>query len=384
MHRASRARAGLLIVASMSISDVVRASDGNLPRTAMLHEDVACLTVVDREHQPIVELAYTIPFSDTCVGPHEPEGSRTHRYVALCRTPEPWEALPHWLDAVDVMASIASGALLEQERPADDDVLTGSARWGDCHALVGALPERNPIHCQHALEGFRWDTRGLPPGGWVLAGYTYHPPMNMWSKRAGVFKVIDGASSDDPPAVGLHPHPAYAGDDPLLEVRACVDARAGSTVHVSAAPAGSIEEPWVELASMVVDDGKGDVVLEVDFGAAFDAPKALALRVEVRDPAGRSFAYVSPDPVLYVGGVAPETPPPPEHDYCEDPAALDPQNCPPMPSTSTTTAMEDDTASGCGGCSAGARPLDSLGWIVVLFAGFPSRRTRSLAQRRAR
>ena len=378
MRGRSKRRTVLVAAVLMTGPRVALASDGNLPRTPMLHQGTACLTVVDRQRQPVVRLDYTIPFSDTCVGPLEPEGSRTHRYVALCRSPEPWEALPHWLHPDDVASSLAAGALLEQEQPSAADVLSSSSMWGDCHALVGSPDERNPIHCVHAREGVQWDTRTLPAGVWILAGYTYHPPMNMWSRRTGVFKIVDGA--DDPPAVGMHPLPAHAGDEPPLELRACVDARPGSTLHVAAAATRDADPSWTEIATVSAESGKGELVLPLDLGSAFAAPATLALRVEVREPGGRSFAYVAPEPIVYVGGPTPEAPPTPDHDYCEEPIALQPQVCP--PGTGPGAGEDPDPEASCAGCNSGSPSLHPLAWGVLLVAARRSRRgSRARAHR---
>jgi hypothetical protein len=355
------------------------ASDGSLPRTPMLYGDTACLVVVDRTRDPIVRLDYTIPSSDTCVGPHEAQGSRTHRHVALCRSPQPWEPLPHWLDPRDVSSSLDAGALAQQERPSDDDIMT-SSNWADCHTLVGALEDRNPIHCTYAREGIEWDTRGLPTGAWVLAGYTYQPPLNMWSVRPGVFKVIDG-SADAPPAVGLYPHSEFAGDDRPLELRVCIDAQPGSTVQVSAAPLGSEAPDWIEVASTVADDGQGELDVDLELGTVFDAATAVALRVEARDPSGRTFAYVSPAAITYVAGVTPSDPVGPEYDYCDEPAALQPQDCPPG-TTPSTEGESSPTEGGCTGCAAGSRPLDMIASFMVLLAGLRPRRRSSAATSR--
>jgi hypothetical protein len=371
-------RSLLVTVGLAGLPRLAASSDGNLPRTPMLYPDGPCMLVVDRDRDPEARLDYTIPFSDTCVGPNEPEGSRTHRHVALCRSPEPWEPLPHWLAPSDVASALETGALAPDERPSDEDVMTSSS-WASCHALVGALEDRNPIHCTRALEGIAWDTRELPPGAWVLAGYTYHPPMNMWTLRPGVVKIVDG-SADAPPAVAVHRHAAYAGNDRPLQIRACVDAQPGSTVHVAVAAFGSEPSPWIELVSTQADDGKGELDLDLDLTEAFDRATAFALRVEARDPAGRTFAYVSPDPITYVAGPAPDDASPSDYDFCEEPHALQAQDCPP----GTTPSIEidpPDQETGCTGCRAGWSGLDTLAGFMVCLGVLLRRRSGSAPAR---
>jgi hypothetical protein len=333
----------------------------------MIHRDTACLVVVDRSIDPIVHLDYGIPFSDTCVGPLEPEASRTHQYVALCRTPEPWESLPHWLVADDVEASLAAGVLRGEELPAEDEIMDASSQWSDCHVAV--TTERRPIHCTAAGQGVDWDTRDVEAGVWVLAGYTYHPPLNQWVPRTGAFKIVDGVPG--PPAVGLYPPPPYAGGEDPLDLVACVDAEPGSTVHVSAAPAGPDPAPWIELDAIAVEDA-GEVAFSVDLSMAFTEAASVAVRVEVRDPKGSSFVYVAPETIAYRPGPTPSLPPPPpEYDYCDEPSALEPQKC---PDASTGTGDDGGTQDGPGGCHGCRTGVPS--WVALLWLPFRGRRTR--------
>lgn len=331
----------------------------------MIHQGERCLSVVDRSVDPVVHLDYTIPQWDTCLGPAEVSDSRTHQYVAFCRAPLPWESLPHWLDHEDVVDSLEAMALAQSEVPPQNEILELTDAWADCHAVVGTDDDRRSIHCSEAVQGIDWDTTGVASGVWVLQGYTYQPPLNMWTPRVGVFKIVDGPD-DDPPAAGLYPHADRTGDDPLMEVTACVDAEPGSTVSLSCAEESDAQAQWIELASATVDED-GDVPLQLDFSTAFDEATAAALRVRIETPSGESFEYISPKLVTYIPGPTTEQPPPPSFDYCEDPAKLEPQECPMGPTSGTDTSMEDEDSGkdGCG-CRTGGGAGD---WGLVGLLG---------------
>ena len=324
------------------------------------------MTVVDRSVDPLVHLPYTIPLSDTCIGAGEVEDSRTHQYVALCRMPGPWESLPHWLDLEDVEDALAAGALLQTETPPDAEILERAPGWVDCHSVIGSDEDRRPIHCSHAIDGIQWNTSQLPAGVWVLAGYTYQPPLNMWSPRQGVFKVVDG-TSPDLPAAGLHPHAEQAGDDPPFQVTACVDAEPGSTLTVSVADGEDEPDAWFDLSSVVVQD-TGDVPFELDLSQVFDAAVGVAIRVRVETPSGASFTYVSPRLVTYFPGPTPDQPPPSTFDYCEDPATLQPQNCPMSDTAGTASTGGEETTDpdGCNGCRTGTAGALAPGWLSLV------------------
>jgi hypothetical protein len=125
----------------------------------------------------------------------------------------------------------------------------------------------------------------------------------------------------------------------------------------------------------VVDEGKGDLDLDLDLGAQFEPATSVALRVEARDPSGRAFAYVSPTPVLYVSGPTPDSPVPPDYDYCDEPAALEPQDCP-TGGDASSGGETDDTAAGCSACRTGRPALDTVTLFVLLLGGL-RRRGRS-------
>jgi hypothetical protein len=76
-----------------------------------------------------------------------------------------------------------------------------------------------------------WDTSGLAPGAYVVAGYTWEPVFNIWSQRGGVVKVIDDPDrSKTGPALAISNGEEIKYPDEVLTVVGCVDAMDGSTL----------------------------------------------------------------------------------------------------------------------------------------------------------
>lgn len=338
----------------------VHASNGSLPRTPVIHIGEQCLTRVDRSVASTVHLDYTIPMPDTCLGDDELPDSRTHQFVALCRTPEPGEVLPQWLAHADVDRAAAIDQLPEPP-PGPQDVLDLATAWQGCQHRIVADDARRTIDCAAALAGIDWDTATVPAGGWVVQGYTFDPPVNLWRPRHGVVRLVDGGG-DDPPAVALEPHALQLGSENGLTLHACADAVPGSIVRASWSRLDPVA--WTEIGAGPLGEGG---ISSFDFVPPADIdPGGTVVRfaVEVEDPSGRRFRYVSPDDVVIVPGSLEPTPPGPVYDFCrehEDPLA--PQNC-----SGGDDGSGDDPAlgeRGCAGCSSGGTP-PALAWLLAL------------------
>ncbi|MFO0631615.1 MAG: hypothetical protein U0168_02055 [Nannocystaceae bacterium] len=361
----------LLAAATMAagVTTGAQASNGNLPRTPVIHVGEQCLTRVDRSVASTTQLEYTIPMPDTCLGDDELPDSRTHQFVALCRTPEPGELLPQWLAHADVDRAAAIDQLPDPP-PGPQDVLDLAAAWQGCSHRIVADDARRTIDCNAALAGVAWDTSTVPAGAWVVQGYTFDPPVNLWRPRRGVFKLVDG-DGDDPPAVALQAHALQLGSENSLELRACADAAPGSTVRASWSRLDPIA--WTEIDAQPVGEGGISSFSFVPPPDIDPGGTIVRFAVEVEDPSGRSFRYVSPDDVVIVPGALEPTPPGPVYDFCrehDDPLA--PQNC---------GGGDDDSADGsalgergCHGCSStGGAPL-GLSWLTAF--ALPRRRRR--------
>lgn len=372
---------------------LARAGNGDLPRTPVVHRGEACMTLVDRSVDPVVHLEYTVPSNDLCLTADELPGSRTHQLVAFCRNEPPARVVPHWLSWSEVEASEAAGLLATGPVPASD-VLEGHPDYADCWRRIVPDDARREISCAAARPGVDWDTSDLPPGAHVVAGYTYAPPLNMWSPRRGVFKVHDGDPDAAPPAVAVMTRPAFLWKHQPLQVSLCVDATDGARLH--AAYAVSTPEPqWVTfLADEPIEPG----ALELEFLPPPEhAGDRLALRVEVEDPLGRrALAYLPGDITVLTtedpscategeceAGDGGDSSSGGGFDFCRDsPQADAPPPCPELGSSSETGASgsgEDPGEDGGQGCAC-ASGQDTSGQVrsasLALLAALALRRRR--------
>jgi hypothetical protein len=326
----------------------VSASNGNLPRTPVIHQNETCITIIDPATTPVLHLPYTIPFNDTCIGADELPDNRTHQLIAWCRTWPAWEQRPHWLTWSDVDRAVEHG-ILPQAPPATD-VVEGQPELEGCMVRIDADQERRAIHCATAVDGVDWDVSTAAAGAYVVHGYTFDPPQNLWVARRGVVK-IEGAG--DPPAAALSAHATLLGNDAPLALEACTDAPAGSTLRAYWARAAGSE--WYPFAE-IVDIDHGFFALELPIPEELaDSGGVIVLRVEIAAPDGSTFVYDSPDEVTVIAAPVSTTgaTSSPAFDFCADnPDALEPQAC----------GDDDDGSSkvGCGCNSGGPLPLFAL------------------------
>ena len=356
--------------AALLIAGAAQAGNGDLPRTPMQHQGERCLTVVDRSVDPVVHLDYTIPSADTCLTADELPGSRTHQLVGFCRGDPRARVLPHWHTRAEADLAAAAGQTdLDPVPP--EDVLEDSPDHAGCWHPILAGEHRRAITCAAARPGVDWDTRDLPPGTYLVRGYTFEPPLNTWSPRHGLFKVIDDPDPNaSPPAVGIANRDTYLWRDQPMIVRLCADAMAGATITLSYGP----NEPAPAWTPFIVDQpiDTGDLDLE------FVPPAELAgtivtLRAEIADPMGRTYtAFMqgevniqsTPDPAGTGEPAAPDLPTDPPYDFCaENPDADKPLDCPDLTTgadssgdTGDTAPTEGDTGCGCRGSDPPASP----------------------------
>jgi hypothetical protein len=293
------------------LSTTVHASDGFVPRTPVLWEDVPCLERVDRSDDPVLHLPYAIPNEDTDLTEDEVEDSRTHQFFAFCRRQHPLEHPPNWISWADVDAAVAAGMLESADDVDPETVLESSTVWAGCWSRITADDERRPIVQSMADQGIDWDTTGLEPGGYTIYGYTYHPPLNPWHIRPGVVKVHDG----DPDAAG--PTAAtFLRDDPdvlvynggTVSIEGCVDSATPATVSGYYALAQSGEPGWVPFVEGQPIDG--DTFLIELVAAADMAGTSSMIRIDVEDPAVRKQTTYMDEIVIVLEGTDPNS--------CED------------------------------------------------------------------
>lgn len=262
------------------------ASAGNvgLPRAPVIHQGEACITRVDRTQSAVVHLDYTIPYTDLCLTEDEVADSRTHQFLAFCRDEPAGYTRPRWLSHADVEASLAAGALPNDHVVTAAEVLENNPRFEGCWTRIVADAGRRPIACSASRPGVDWDTTDLAPGPYVVAGYTYEPPLNEWSPRRGVFKVFDGDPDAAPPAAAIATPEAFLWLNQPARLAVCVDARDGSTITASWA-LSTAEPAWTIF--LAAEPVPGDT-FEIEFLPPPEhAGEYLTVRVEVEDPLGR-------------------------------------------------------------------------------------------------
>jgi hypothetical protein len=315
-----------------------RAGDLGLPRTEMIHQGEVCLTRVDRSVDPVVHLDYTIPSVDVCLTGDEPPDSRTHQFVAFCRDALP-HTLPPWITWDDVDASLAADPEIP-EPVTSDQVLEDSPRFAGCWWPILRADERRPITCAAARPGVDWDTTGLAPGAYVVAGYTYMPWLNRWRSRRGVYRVHDGDPDAAPPAAAIFTREADVWSEQPIRLGACVDAPPGSTWRLDLAVMPDAPEPELDwqpfLPAAPVDGGELDIRFTLP---PERAGTRLTARLVVEDPQARVAVAHMPAP----GTILMRTQPDPTggggssddddsggdgFDFCRDnPRADDPPKC---------------------------------------------------------
>lgn len=370
-----------------------RAGNGDLPRTPMQHQGEQCLTVVDRSVDPVVHLDYTIPFTDTCLTEDELPGSRSHQLLAFCHGDPVARILPHWHTRAEADAAAAAKQASPIPVPASD-VLDDNPDYAGCWHPILRADQRRPITCAAARPGVDWDTSALPVGTYLVRGYTYEPPLNTWSPRRGLFKVVDDASDPaaSPPAAAIANADTFLWKNQPMRVRLCVDAMDGATV--SLAYSQNVADPdWTDFIT-------DEPVLSGQQDLEFLPPAALAgsfltLRAEIVDPLDRRFVafmqgevniQVADDPAGKNDPVGVDDDPEPPYDFCaQNPDADDPPDCPVLTTddTTTDTANTDTTANddsagadNGNGCACRSSATSAPAWLLLALPALLPARTR--------
>jgi hypothetical protein len=269
-----------------------RAGNADKPRVPAEFPGAPCMVVVDRAVDPVLHIDDVIPEED--LGPltaDEVADSRRMQFFAFGRD---FAYLPGWIADADVEAAAALD-LVEVDAVPQSQILEHDLAWAD-GAWTRITPDdaRLPIDFVTAAAGVDWDTSGVEAGTWMIAAYTWEPPQSLWSRRAGVVRVVDGADDLEaaPPSVALEPlsESAVAAGAPIV-ITGCLAAMPGSTLTLSWEVVGGDE-------SGVSYEGELDPgAFELSVAAPTPAePLALVrLRARIEDPLGRHFEALSPD-----------------------------------------------------------------------------------------
>ena len=263
------------------------AADGLHPRTPAIFPDAPCMVLHDRAIDPIFPLTYTIPYEDTEKTPDEVADSRTHQFIAFCRDHHPQDPLVNWISTADIAAAAAMDPpLIDPMTVPESEVFETSAAWQGCWYRLNGDDERRPITFAAAAEPVLWDTTGLPAGQYVIEGYTWEPPYNLWSPRAGVIKIFDGDPDTAPPALAVTNLDEILWSDQSVAIQGCFNAVDGATLTAYWSLTDFDKIAWKPFAVDVPIAGES---FAVDFAPPPEtAGESVMIRVDITDPMDRT------------------------------------------------------------------------------------------------
>jgi len=278
--------------AILTIPSLAAASNGTHQRTPVIWDAGACLTVVDRSVDPIVNLSYSIPFEDTEVSDDEVDDSRTHQFLAFCRDKDPQTVHPNWVSWDDVIAASLKPLDVDPDLVDDSNVLDLSDEWDACWGRITEDADRRPITEAQAAMPVVWDTTGLAAGPWVVYGYTYEPAFNVYVRRPGLVQIVDDADpASSPPGLAITTEEEILYKGEMITFEGCMSAMEGSTLNAYWAIA-STEPEWVPFAE---DEPVSGEELALEFLPPEDlSGESAMIRIDITDPMGRSHtAYMN-------------------------------------------------------------------------------------------
>ncbi|NVB42052.1 hypothetical protein G6O69_29780 [Pseudenhygromyxa sp. WMMC2535] len=236
------------------------------PRTPVLWPEAPCIQTVDRSVDPTLSFTYEIPAEDTSLSVDELEDCRTHQFIALCRQYVAGSAPPSYISVADLQRSVDAGFEAAERLDDPEATLETSVAWAGCWQRVTADDARRAISFEAAAEPVDWDTSSIPAGTWMLAGYTWEPPYNLWRRAPWVVRVLD--SSEDLPtqtAATLGETPQVLWSDETLSLPVCVHGPQNAVLSLQwRTSKGEVE--WTEAHSASLES-EGEQLLELEFAA---------------------------------------------------------------------------------------------------------------------
>lgn len=272
----------LALVLGMLVPSAASASNGAGVRTPPVFPLAACITDVDRSQDPIFHLDIGLAREDFMVTADEPPDSRRFQFFLVCEdVHRDVLDLPNWITVAEAEDALARGTITAL--PPDEDILERRDDLAGCVFPMQPVSERIPITCEATRDGLDFDTGAIPPGNYVVRGYTYEPPLNLWSVRRGVVRIYDDPS-DALPSVGLR-SPSLDGTQlrpgSPFSVRGCAAATCDVELQfASLIDVGTQDERWQTFATV----GAGP--FEVDFDPPEDLVGQPLLFRAVADPDG--------------------------------------------------------------------------------------------------
>jgi len=299
------------LVAALALGFVavaLSASAGNTlhPRTPVLWPDAPCIQTVDRSVDPLLVFEYAIPAPDTFLSFDEFEDSRTHQFIGFCRQWPAGRPPPRYVSVDDLERALEAGFETTLELDDPEATLETSLVWAGCWTRITADDARRPITDEAAAEPVIWDTSGEPAGTWMIAGYTWEPPLNLWSRSPWVVRVLDDDQQPTQAAVTLADTDDALYADQSLDIELCVDAGLGSTVALEWVASKAEPFEWAPLATAAVT-GAGTQALSLTFVPPEPSRgKAVLLRASVEQPLGPAYVAHALASVIVFQGPAPE------------------------------------------------------------------------------
>lgn len=273
-----------MIVSGLLVPSIASASNGAGVRTPPVFPQAACVTDIDRSEDPVFHLDIGLAREDVLLTQDEPPDSRRFQFFLVCEdTHRDFLELPNWITVAEAEDALARGTI--SEMPPDEDILERRPDLRACVHPMNADDDRMPITCEATQNGLEFDTSDLPSGNYVVRGYTYEPPLNLWSVRRGVVRVYDTPDTA-PPSVGLR-SPSLDG----------MQVRPGSPFPIQGCAVATcdVELQYASLIDIGTDDERWETFATVgagEFDVEFDPPEALVgqplLFRAVADPDGAS------------------------------------------------------------------------------------------------
>lgn len=306
-----------------------QASNGNKPRVQVRWPAGAeCIQTVDKAKANSIRFAYDfngpddIPPIDSV---DEVEDSRRHQFFAMCRHRHRQEILPRWISQRDFDRAKAFG--YPNLSPGLGGILDHSPDWGNCALRINGDDARRPITHALAQRGISWELGSIPSASYVINGYTWEPPENLWSQpsRPGVVRIWDSRSeSSPPPAAALDAIASIGYLGQSQNLAGCIAADPGSTIEWSIAelPPLGVPPQWFPL-------GAAEPAIQGRFNREITPPAPTVsygvskwmLRLVVRDPQGRSYTAYSRSDILVLDQSGDQDfeylPPPPKESSCD-------------------------------------------------------------------
>jgi hypothetical protein len=298
------ARAGLLATSLALALCPPSAEAGNTehPRTPVLWPESPCIATLVRADDPEFAFAYTIPFEDTLLSFDEFEDSRTHQFLGFCRQWPAGHPPPRYVSVADLERSVAAGFEQATALAEPESTLETSAAWAGCWTRITTDDGRRAITYAAAEEPVVWDTAGLEPGTWVVAGYTWEPPYNLWSRAPWALRIVDEDPQVDPTPLAAAAVVADTDDglyfDASVDVEVCVDAELGSTVTLEWTAAKDPTWVWSPVAELALTRA-GEQLVSLPFAPPEPSWGAtVLLRARVEQPIGPADVGHAPGSVV--------------------------------------------------------------------------------------